>query len=54
MTHQDQATLIGSLGVALLLLAFLLNLFKRLRSDGYPYLLLNLVGAALACYSSYI
>ncbi len=54
MTHQDQATLIGSLGVALLLLAFLLNLFKRLRSDGYPYLLLNLVGAALACYSSYL
>jgi len=54
MTHEDQATLIGSLGVALLLLAFLLNLFKLLRSDGYPYLLLNLVGAALACYSSYL
>jgi hypothetical protein len=48
------ATLIGSAGVALLLLAFLLNSGHRLRVDGYPYLLMNLVGAALACYSSYL
>ena len=48
------ATVIGFIGVAMLLLAFLLNLFKMLRSESYPYLLLNLVGAALACYSSYL
>lgn len=54
MTHDTEATLIGFAGVALLLLAFLLNLFKRMRSDGYPYAFLNFVGAALACYSSYL
>ena len=54
MTHETEATFIGFAGVALLLLAFLLNLFKRMRSDGYPYTTLNFVGAALACYSSFL
>lgn len=54
MTHQSTATLIGSLGVSLLLLAFFLNLFKFLHSEGYTYLILNLVGGGLACYSSYL
>ncbi|HET7672360.1 MAG TPA: hypothetical protein VFK84_18275 [Burkholderiales bacterium] len=48
------ATLIGSVGVALLLAAFLLNLLKMMRADGYPYAGLNFVGAALACYSSWL
>ncbi len=48
------AALIGSLGVALLLVAFFLNLAKGLRSDEWPYLGLNAVGAGLACYSSYL
>ncbi|MGH8523149.1 MAG: CBU_0592 family membrane protein, partial [Gammaproteobacteria bacterium] len=46
MEYSDQATLIGSLGVALLLLAFLLNVFRLLRVEGYPYIVLNLVGAS--------
>jgi len=54
MTHDTEATLIGFAGVALLLIAFLLNLFKLMRSDGYPYTILNFVGASLACYSSYL
>jgi hypothetical protein len=54
MAHDDQATLIGFVGVALLLIAFLLNLFKLLRSDGHLYMSLNFVGAGLACYSSYL
>ena len=54
MTHDDQATWIGFVGVALLLIAFLLNLFKLMRSDGHLYMSLNLVGAGLACYSSYL
>jgi len=54
MSHDNQATVIGFIGVAFLLLAFLLNLFKLMRSDGHPYMGLNLVGAALACYSSYL
>ena len=48
------ATLIGSVGVALLLAAFLLNLLKMMSADGYPYAGLNFVGAALACYSSWL
>ena len=54
MVHTDQATLIGFVGVALLLIAFLLNLLKLMRPDGYLYMGLNLVGAGLACYSSYL
>ena len=52
--HQSGATLIGSIGVSLLLLAFFLNLFRFLRSEDYSYMALNLAGGALACYSSYL
>ena len=45
-------TLLGSVGVTLLLGAFALNLFKLARADGRFYLALNLVGASLACWSS--
>jgi hypothetical protein len=47
-------TAIGSLGVALLLLAFLLNLVRVLSTESYPYTALNLAGAALAGYASYL
>jgi len=50
----DQATVIGFIGVGLLLVAFLLNLFRVVRADGFSYSLLNLVGAGLAGYSSYL
>ena len=45
---------IGFVGVALLLIAFFLNLFRLLKADSLPYLGLNLIGAGLACASSYI
>ena len=48
------AAVIGSTGVALLLMAFFLNLIKALRSDGWLYLFMNLIGATLSCYSSYL
>lgn len=51
--HPDP-TAIGSIGVALLLAAFFLNLIDRLRSDSWTYLTLNLLGAGIACYSSYL
>lgn len=50
----DGATLIGSAGVALLLAAFLLNVGKVMRADGAAYAALNFIGAAAACYSSYL
>lgn len=52
--HDAQATWIGFAGVALLLVAFLLSLAKLMRLDGYPYAVLNCVGAGLACYSSWL
>ena len=52
--HDAQATWIGFAGVALLLVAFLVSLVKLMRPDGYPYAALNCVGAALACYSSWL
>jgi hypothetical protein len=48
------ANLIGTIGVALLLAAFVLNLLNMLRADGFAYSVLNLLGAALACYSSWL
>ena len=41
------ATIVGSAGVALLLLSFFLNLLRYLRADGPLYLVLNLVGACV-------
>ena len=49
MTYTDW---IGSVGVAILLAAFFLNLFNTLNKGSLIYLLLNIVGALLACYAS--
>jgi len=43
---------IGFVGVSVLLLAFLLNLLKRISQDSHIYILLNLSGAGLACVAS--
>jgi hypothetical protein len=46
------ADIFGTVGVALLLLAFFLNLFGIIQKENKSYILLNLIGAALACYAS--
>lgn len=48
------AEIIGSIGVALMLWAFLMNLLKKWREDSLPYILLNIIGAGLSCASSII
>ena len=45
---------VGFVGVTLLLIAFFLNLFRLLKAESNAYLALNLVGASLACASSYL
>ena len=45
---------VGSLGVFLLLLAYLLNLVKVITPSSFWYGALNTVGGALATYSSYL
>ncbi|MEM9928945.1 MAG: hypothetical protein AAF840_03925 [Bacteroidota bacterium] len=43
---------LGFSGVSLILLAFFLNLRKMLDTEHLMYILLNLVGATLACMAS--
>jgi hypothetical protein len=48
------ASIIGSIGVALLLIAFFMNSFGMLASDSRSYQAINAVGAAISCYASYL
>jgi hypothetical protein len=45
---------IGSIGVAILLVGFLLNLAGKISRDGLLYILLNIVGAGLSCLASWL
>jgi hypothetical protein len=51
MTYND---LIGTIGVAIILLAYFLNTAKLLPRDGKLYYVLNIIGAALAAYASFL
>lgn len=48
------SSLIGSVGVTILLLAFVLNLLQKLKADSALYLLMNVAGALLAGISSFM
>ena len=50
----SDSTVIGSTGVVLLLLAFFLNLFKFTSENSRIYIILNIVGAGISCYASYL
>jgi hypothetical protein len=45
------SSIVGTIGVALLLGAFFLNLFGFIR-PGKIYIFLNIIGAGLSCYAS--
>lgn len=45
---------IGTIGVTLLLIAFALNISKKISATSKPYLILNIAGAGLAGVSSYM
>jgi hypothetical protein len=45
---------IGTLGVTLLLIAFALNIAKKITPESKSYLILNILGAGLAGVSSYM
>ena len=44
--------LIGTIGVTVLLVAYFLNLVHKIKSNSLAYMLLNFVGAAIACLAS--
>jgi len=46
--------IIASIGVIILLIAFFLNLNKKLSPESKSYKLLNLVGAGICGYASYM
>lgn len=46
------ADIIGSTGVAMILIAFFLNLTNIISNKNLWYILMNFVGAGLACYAS--
>lgn len=43
---------IGFIGVFQILLAYLLNVMGKVSKDDLSFILLNLIGASLACYAS--
>ncbi len=51
MTTTD---LIGTIGVGLILLGYFLNIFSLIQKDGVLFYVLNILGGAIACFSSYL
>jgi hypothetical protein len=43
---------IGTIGVTLLLLAYFLNIIKKIPQNSLIYIVLNCSGAAMACFAS--
>ncbi len=48
------ANIVNSAGVFLILSAFFLLVLGKVKSDNRLYLLMNLVGAGLSCYGSWL
>ncbi len=51
MNYND---IIGTIGVGLILMAFSLSTARLIESNGKLYYVLNIVGAAVACYASFL
>jgi hypothetical protein len=45
---------IASIGVIILLIAFFLNLNKKISPESKAYILMNLIGAGICCYASWM
>ena len=46
--------IIGTIGVGLILFAYFLNIFSLIPKEGHLFFIMNIVGAALACYASFL
>ena len=51
MSYND---IVGTIGVGLILLAYFCNTFGWINGKSKTFFLLNIVGAGLACYASYL
>ncbi len=52
--HLPLSDWIGFIGVAILLIAFLLNLFIKMDKGSLVYILMNVIGAGMACLASWM
>jgi hypothetical protein len=50
----SHSEIVGSIGVAILLIAFFLNLFQYLPQNRRSYAVMNLIGAGMSCYASWL
>ncbi len=50
----DYNDIIGSIGVGLILIAYFLSTEKLIQQDGKLFYVINIIGAALACFASYL
>ncbi len=48
----NEVDLVGFIGVSLILIAYFMNLNDKLHSNDLIYILMNLIGAMLACFAS--
>jgi hypothetical protein len=48
------ADIINTIGVSLILLAFFLLTIRKVQSSSLSYLILNMIGAGMACYGSWL
>jgi hypothetical protein len=46
--------IIASIGVVILLIAFFLNLNRKLKADSKVYILMNFIGAGICGFASYM
>ena len=46
--------IIGAIGVGIILLAYFLNIFSWIKKDGILFYLMNIIGASIACFTSYL
>jgi hypothetical protein len=51
MTYND---IIGTIGVALILVAYFLNTERLIAVNGKLFYVINIIGASLACYASFL
>lgn len=45
---------IGTVGVGIILLAYFLNMFSFITNNGKLFYMLNILGASIACFASYL
>jgi len=46
--------ILASIGVIILLIGFLLNLFNKIKAEDNLYAWLNFLGAGICCYASFL